>query len=351
MFAQRGPGPEPDAARGDAVLPGELHPLPPARLVRVRVVDRDGRPLAQVVRRRLHALGARLERVLVHPRVPQPLQVPPVERALAGARGPAEQDELLRVFAREDYVVVVVVVVVVVILTIFFFFFFLHLAGFVLDRGIVTAATFAAVGAASSSPRERKRGYIEIPHELARRLPEEVLLGRLVRHADVVREVAIRAAEILRDGRLLCIATTTTTTTAPSSLDQHRSPAPRIAHENAPLAIDLPGRDVVVLADLVPHARPRLAVQVAPRRRVHGRRDVELREHGPALLLELGDAVLAEVLGAFRLRVRVRVEGQSALVAEDHDAVVLRMVELAEARGHRRVEPFPVCRVVAVAFA
>lgn len=221
--------------------------------------DNNRAPFIQKLRCRFEALGPALQRVLVHALVVERLQMPPVESALAGTRRAAEEDDLLFVNLLEEDLAVVIATAIYV---------------------------------------QRIRRQIEIPRELARRLAEEEFLGRLIRDADVVREVAIRTAEILGDRR------PRRRTGPPGALELRRAPA-RVAHEDAAGEIDFVLGDVVVPADLGPHARPRLPEDVARRGGVHGSRQVELREHGAALLLEAGDLVLGAALRALRFRVRV----------------------------------------------
>ncbi len=125
MLAQRDRGTEPDAARRDPTItststatitapavapavpvpvrdaPRQLEPLAAAVGVGIRVVDGDGAAAGEEVGGGAQAAGAAAERVLVDALVPQRLQAPPVERALAGAGGPAEHDEVERVLALE----------------------------------------------------------------------------------------------------------------------------------------------------------------------------------------------------------------------------------------------------------
>lgn len=148
---------------------------------------------------------------------------------------------------------------------------------------------------------------IEIAHKIARRLVKEELFGRQILNTDIMREVAIGATEVLRGGLPLS--------------NRSRTPT-RVADEDAIRQIDLGLGDAVVSARLAPHAAAGLAVEVAGRGGVDGGGDVEPRQHGRALLLEVGDLGLPCVLGA--LCARVRVEGQAGLVAEYHDAVAAR---------------------------
>lgn len=99
---------------------------------------------------------------------------------------------------------------------------------------------------------------------------------------------------------------------------------------------------MIVIAELLPHARPGLAIHVLPGGSVYRGGDVELGQDGADLLLEGGDPF--RVVGAFCARVSVK--GEPILVGEDDDTVPV-LVDGSQLGRDGAVPPFPVERIVA----
>ena len=133
-------------------------------------------------------------------------------------------------------------------------------------------------------------GEVEFTSVAPSFLAQKELLGGEILDPHVVSKVSIRAAKVFGGG---------------CTFPQTCGASPCITDENAILQIDIGLRDVVVVADLLPHTSSRLSKDIVLGRRVDAGRKVEAIEDGATLLLELGNSFLGVAFGALVLCVKV----------------------------------------------